>query len=101
VNARRPAYELDEAHFSAAAYAVADYPGIAFYVLGWHVEPDEDTEWSGIEERTGQVVVMMVGDDRRLLVDESDITPLDRAAYCGECGQVGCGHDGLDRDGVE
>jgi len=97
VSVRRRGYESDDAHFNAAAYAVADYPGIAFAVYGWETEPDEDTEWSGYEARTGRVVVVMVGDDRRHVVDEADLAPLDRAAYCGECGQVGCGHDGLDR----
>lgn len=30
--------------------------------------------------------------------DPEDITPLEREAYCGECGQIGCCHDGLERD---
>jgi hypothetical protein len=68
--------------------------GIAFYALGWETEPDEDTHWSGIENRTGRVVVVMVGDDRHFAEDPEDLTPLDREAYCGECGQVGCAHDG-------
>lgn len=90
-------YESDDTHFSADAYTVRGYSGIAFYVLGWETEPDEDTEWSGMENRTGNVVVVMIGDDRRHIVEESDVTPLDREAYCGVCGQIGCGHDGLDR----
>lgn len=83
--------------FSADAYTVAGYRGIAWYVLGWETEPDEDTEWSGIENRTGRLVAIMVGDDRRFTFDPEELTALDREAYCGSCGQVGCGHDGLDR----
>lgn len=91
-------YETDKATFNAEAYTVKGWRGIAFYVLGWETEPDEDTEWSGYEARTGQVVVVMVGDDKHHVVDESDITPLDRKAYCGVCGQIGCAHDGMSRD---
>jgi hypothetical protein len=97
-------YESDDATFDAEAYQVDGHPGIAWYVLGWETEPDEDTEWSGYEVRTGSVVAVMVGDDRRWIFDQDELTPLDRRAYCGVCGQIGCGHDGLDRseeDGVE
>jgi hypothetical protein len=91
-------YESDDVAFPADAYKVAGWgDGIAFYVRGWETVPDEDTEWSGYEVRTGSVVVTMVGDDRKFSVDPEDVTPLDRAEYCGECGQVGCTHDGLDR----
>ena len=46
-------------HWEAApeykgAYAVKGWGnGIAFRVVGWETEPDEDTEWSGYESRTG------------------------------------------------
>ncbi len=79
------------------AVRIAGHPGIAWYVLGWETEPDEDTEWSGCENRTGRLVCVMVGDDHRWLFDPEDIEQLDRADYCGECGQIGCGHDGYDR----
>lgn len=92
-------YESDDIAFPADAYTVRGWGhGIAFYVLGWETEPDEDTEWSGYEQRTDRVVVVMVGDDARHIVDVDDLTPLERSAYCGECGQIGCGHDGYDRD---
>jgi hypothetical protein len=77
---------------------VARYPGVAFYALGWEVQPTEETEWSGIKERTGRIVCEMVGDDRPFCFDPRDITPLPRADYCGECGQIGCRCDGFDRD---
>jgi len=31
-------------------------------------------------------------------LDPDDVTPIAREAYCGVCGQMGCGHDGLDRE---
>ncbi len=90
-------YERDDETFPAGAYQVARYAGVAFRVLGWETEPDEDTEWSGIESRTGRVVVVMIGDDRKIIVDLDDVTPIPREAYCGECGQIGCTCDGYDR----
>lgn len=92
-------YESDSETFPADAYRVAHYPGVAFYVLGWETEPNEDTEWSGYEVRTGRVLAVMVGDDYRHSVDPEDLEPLPRAEYCGQCGQIGCGHDGYDRSG--
>ncbi len=79
------------------AYTQSGYKGIAWRVLGWETEPDEDTEWTGMENRTGMLVCRMIGDDRDFIFDPDDIEPLDRDEYCSECGQIGCGHDGLDR----
>lgn len=93
----RKHYE-DAPEYPADAYAVAGWgAGVAWYVRGWETEPDEDTEWTGIEERTGKLICTMIGDDEHHAIDPDDLTPLDRENYCGECGQVGCGHDGLDR----
>lgn len=91
-------YESDDQAFPADAYSVAQYPGIAWYARGWETEPDEDTYWSGYEVRTGRVICTMIGDDRHFALDPQDLTPLDRADFCGECGQLGCTHDGYDRD---
>jgi hypothetical protein len=93
----RPNYEEDNATFPAEAYTVDGYRGVAWYVFGWETRPTEETEWDGIEERTGQVVCRMIGDDRYFLFDPEEITPLAREEYCGECGQIGCCHDGLER----
>jgi hypothetical protein len=90
--------ESDDATFAADAYKVRQYPGIAFHVYGWETQPDADTEWSGIEERTGRVIAVMVGDDHKHSIDLADLTAIAREAYCGSCGQVGCTHDGLDRE---
>jgi len=97
----KPSYESSP-EFDADAYTVDGFhKGIAFSALGWETEPDDDTEWSGIEERTGNLIVRMVGDDRCWSVDPSDVHPIEREDYCGECGQVGCVHDGYEREGME
>ena len=91
-------YDVDSEAFPADAYMVQGEHGIAWYVLGWETEPDEDTEWSGYEVRTGRVVCRMVGDDRNFHFDPDDLIAIDREDYCGECGQIGCCHDGYDRE---
>ena len=91
---RRPNYETDDAAFPHTAYQVTGYRGVAWHVYGWEVQPTEDTEWDGIEERTGKVVCVMVGDDRRFAFEPEDLTPLSDDDYCGSCGQIGCTHDG-------
>lgn len=96
---RRPHYDTDKEAFPAEAYSVKGYEGIAWYVFGWETEPTEDTEWDGIEQRTGKVVCVMVGDDRRFLFDEDELTALGDLDYCAECGQIGCTHDSRDRSG--
>ena len=93
----RVGYVIDDQAFPADAYTTRDYPGIAWRVFGWETEPDEETEWTGLEQKTGKIVCVMVGDDRPFLYDPEDVTPLEREEYCGVCGQIGCGHDGLDR----
>jgi hypothetical protein len=86
-------YEEDNETFSSENYTVRGWSGIAFYVQGWETEPDEDTEWSGYETRTGRVLVVMVGDDRQHAVDADDLTPLAEDEFCHSCGQIGCGHN--------
>ena len=66
-------------------------PKVAWWILGHQTEPDEDTECTGIENRTGWLVAMMVGDDAHHLVDEDDILPLADDEFCSGCGQIGCG----------
>ena len=90
-------YESDTPDLYPDAVQINGHSGIAWYVLGWETEPDEDTDWTGIENRTGQLACVMVGDDNHWLFDPDDIQTLAREDYCGECGQIGCCHDGLDR----
>lgn len=85
-NNYEPATEYD-----ADAYTVGGWGGgIAFYVLGWETEPTEETEWSGYEERTGKLVVRMVGDDRNFSEEPENVTALEPTNFCRSCGQVGC-----------
>lgn len=65
-------------------YRVALYGGIAWYLVGY--------------ESRDVVRAVMVGDDREFLVNVDDLEPIAREDYCGVCGQIGCTHDGYDRD---
>lgn len=95
--AHRVNYEADPDTFGAEGYTVEGYRGIAWYVLGWETAPDRDTEWTGLEERTGQVVCQMVGDDRRFCFEPGEVHEIAREEFCGVCGQIGCRHDGYER----
>ena len=90
-------YERDNDAFPANAYTVNGCRDVAWRVLGWETAPDEDTCWTGLEQRTERVVAMMIGDDSPFLFEPDELAPLEREAYCGECGQIGCCHDGLER----
>lgn len=90
-------YEPDVETFPVNAYKVDGHEGVAWRVLGWETASDDDTEWSGIEERTGRVVAVMIGDDRRFAFEPDDIHAIDDLAFCAECGQIGCAADGRDR----
>lgn len=109
-------------------YRCKDFGGVAVRVRGWQLEPmseagverwlresmpeghdtDEDGDpiWHAPEgddwpwERTGRVIVVMVGDDddARHAVDPGDLTPLRGSEYCQECGQIGCSHVTVDDD---
>jgi hypothetical protein len=46
------------------------------------------------EENPLSAVVVMIGDDREMVVDVKDMTPLDEDAYCRDCGQISCTADG-------
>lgn len=99
----------------SANYSVHGFGGIAFYLLGYDTRTIEESwEYSGegdvdeessyfynepeeVEDRD-YVRAVMVGDDHVHTVDVDDLTLIAREDFCGECGQIGCGHDGLDRD---
>ena len=80
-----------------AVYRVDGWPGIAFRYAGEETEASEETVWTGIEEPTGFVLVVMVGDDRRHAVRPEELTKIEELDYCAECGQLGCTHDGRQR----
>jgi hypothetical protein len=94
---KRLGYEEDDA-LPQGAVKVLGFSGVACRVLGWETEPDEDTHWSGYENRSGKLLVGMVGDDRRHAVDPEDVEEINREDYCGVCGQMGCSHDGYERE---
>jgi hypothetical protein len=60
--------------------SVSRWPGIAL----WYVR--------GCEDDMECAIVRMVGDDLYHHVDRSEITPIDRESFCGNCGQIGCAH---------
>ena len=97
----------------SANYRIAGYGGIAWYLRSYakqyteesweYIEGDPDDQGSymynepeEIEDRS-RVIAVMVGDDREFEVDIEDITLLPREDFCGQCGQIGCTHDGYDR----
>jgi hypothetical protein len=82
------------------AYTVKGWSdGIAWRVLGPVMVRDEDYEWSGIENPHPTLVqAVMIGDDKIHEVDRDDLVELGELDYCAECGQVGCTHDGRERE---
>ncbi len=52
-------------------------------VAAWIVEDQSEVQ---------QVKIRMVGDDRDFLVDRSEVEVIEEDAFCGGCGQIGCGH---------
>lgn len=54
---------------------------------------DDDNNWDlqidWVTDET-RVYVIMVGDDKRHLVEVDDLVKLDESEYCPECGQIGC-----------
>lgn len=86
--------EITQAAFDGEHFTVDGYGGVAWYLHEIESEPDEDTEWTGLEVPTGRVVLVMVGDDRSHSVDPDDVSVIGEDDYCHECGQVGCRGDG-------
>lgn len=92
-----PASDTDTFDF-AATYVAEGYSGIAWRAEGWEEVADEDTVWAGYLARTGRILAHMVGDDRSFTFDPEDLQPIPEDDYCASCGQIGCTHDGRDRD---
>ena len=97
-----------------ARYKVEGWPGIAVWIDGYpkkwepYLALDEDEDGNEIEVETGEgewvddiesgeVLAVMVGDDKRHTVDIEDLILIDDLDYCTECGQIGCTHDGRER----
>lgn len=74
-------------------YQRPGWQGIAWILVGPVMVDDEDTEWTGLQRRTGEHIIRMVGDDRDFIIDDtelSDLVLLDDEDYCPSCGQIGC-----------
>jgi hypothetical protein len=91
-----------------ANYSVNGYGGVAFWIKGypqkWEAEqflaidPESGEEYWELSNEgewvddfdSGQIVAVMVGDDREHIVDIEDLTILPEGDFCGGCGQIGC-----------
>ena len=94
-----------------ASYTIDGYRGIAFYLVGHATEEvyegdylvcaDEQCDhgtsemcWAegdtSLVADTDRVVAVMVGDDRKHVVDVTDLTQINDDDYCSCCGQIGC-----------
>ncbi len=74
---------------------MAGGPRVAYYFHSLEQVPAD--EWCEEYTPTGMVYMVMVGDNRRHLLDPADVSILPELDYCHVCGQVGCTHDGLER----
>ncbi len=89
-----------------AHYKVRGWNGVAFFLLGWECvyEPvmcyGQDEDGNEVEMESGEfdevanrdnVIAVMVGDDRRHVVDVKDLEVLEPDKFCRSCGQIGCG----------
>jgi len=89
-----------DAHYKIGPVAVS------WRLLGWHAEwvpimcycTDDDgneyeTESGEFEQEAdcSKVVAVMVGDDRKHIVDRDDIELIPEDSFCRSCGQIGCG----------
>lgn len=89
------------------SYTVRGYRGIAFSFAGYpkrwepnySIAENDDGSYDQIDTGEGEwvedpdcgrVIMVMVGDDRKHEVDESDCTEISEDDYCGGCGQIGC-----------
>ncbi len=112
---RQIEYEATDSYPDAVAIS-SQCAGVAWWVRGWETEQIEDWSfWEAVADedgedavpddaepdwltcRTGMLVCTMVGDDALFLIDPDDVQQIAREDYCGQCGQLGCHHDGLSR----
>ena len=76
-------------------FKVKRWPAVAVVALGYfaeYPESDEEDPEPELVADESRIVVVMVGDDKRHVVDASDLTEIPEEGYCPSCGQIGCGH---------
>lgn len=96
-----------------AAYKVKRSMGVAYRLLGWAAKRVpvmcfvNDEEGNEVEVESNEfedvpdfdnVIAIMVGDDRRHTIDKDDLIKIDEDDFCHVCGQIGCCHDGRERE---
>ena len=99
---------MEKLDFSAR-YTHPNFKGSALYISGYpkvwvpytfldvddegnEVECESDEgEWE-LDETSGSILVVMVGDDHKWTVDAEDLVKIGENDYCDGCGQIGCGH---------
>ena len=83
--------------FKGIALRISGYPKVWVPYTSLEIDDDgneyeEDSgEWK-LDETSGSIYVVMVGDDYKNLVDVSDLTVISEDDFCDGCGQIGCGH---------
>lgn len=78
-----------------ARYSVDGYSGVAFWIAPREVaEIDEYGDEIDLYTDPDFVLAVMVGDDRRHVIDVDDLSIIADDDYCHACGQIGCTHDG-------
>jgi hypothetical protein len=82
----------DERFPRGSFVTVEGWVGIACIVEGPEREDREDSDWSGVQYRTGKLNLRMVGDDRTFAFDPDQLTLIGDDEFCSGCGQIGCGH---------
>ncbi len=98
-------YGIDDGIDFDARYTAVGYSGVAWVLIGWAqtwepelslVTDDDGNElWDEIGDGEwvpdrGNVIAVMVGDDRRFTFDRDDVTVIPEDGFCHGCGQVGC-----------
>jgi hypothetical protein len=88
-----------------ARYRVKSMPGVAWWIESY-VEEFKEVEWTEededgetlycydveVSDNTSLVNAIMVGDDRRHVIDVDDLVKIGDDDYCSGCGQIGCRH---------
>jgi hypothetical protein len=87
-------YVTETVHPECPGHSAADEPNDGHAGIGDVVYCDGSCQPEETETDYDRVRVVMVGDDRQHEVELADLTKINDDAFCSECGQVGCGHDG-------